>query len=106
MTQSDRMELLRQAVAVHGQTAVAKRIGKSNSAISQVLSGKYAGSPDIILELVEAEFGASTVDCPELGQIPLCICIEERDKPFKATSSQRVRLYRACQGCPNKGGVK
>lgn len=105
MTTEDRMEILRRAAAQHGQSRVAKRIKRSPGAISQILSGTYNQSgngADLILELVEAEFGSSTVDCPELGEIPLCTCVEERDKPFKATSSQRVRLYRACQTCPNR----
>lgn len=106
MTASDRMDILRRAVADHGQAEVARRIGRSNSAISQILSGKYAGASDSVLELVEGAFGTSSVICPELGEIPLAVCIEERDKPFAATSSQRVRLYRACQKCPNKGGNK
>lgn len=106
MTLPDRMEILRTAVAAHGQTGVAARIGRSNSAISQILSGKYAGGAETILELVEAEFGTSTLNCPELGEIALATCIEERDKPFKATSSQRVRLFRACATCANKGGVR
>lgn len=99
MTQSDRMEIARRAVTEHGQAEVARRIGRSASALSQVLSGKYAGDPGIILELIEAEFGDSTVACPVLGEVPLITCIEEREKPFKATSSQRVKLWRACQAC-------
>jgi transcriptional regulator with XRE-family HTH domain len=100
------MDILRRAVANHGQSEVARRIGRSPSALSQVINGKYQGDPATILELVEAEFASTTVDCPELGDIPLATCIEEREKPFRATSSQRVRLYRACQVCRNKGGVK
>lgn len=106
MTRIDRMDILRRAVTNHGQSEVARRIGRSPSALSQVINGKYQGDPATILELVEAEFASTTVDCPELGDIPLAACIEEREKPFKATSSQRVRLYRACQTCRNKGGVR
>lgn len=102
MTQNDRMEIARRAVAEHGQAEVARRIGKSASALSQVMNDKYAGSPDIILELIEAEFGTSTVMCPVLGEVPLATCIEEREKPFKATSSQRVKLWRACQACERR----
>lgn len=101
MTQSDRMDLLRRAVAAHGQAEVARRISRSSSALSQVLNDKYAGDPGIILELVEAEFGDSVVSCPILSEIPLSTCIEERNKPFRATTSQRVRLFRACQSCKN-----
>lgn len=106
MTSNDRLEILRRAVALHGQAKVARLIGRAPSGINQILKGTYAADPSRVLELVEAEFGEQTVTCPELGEIPLPTCIEERKKPFRATSSQRVRLYRACQSCPNKGGTK
>ncbi len=106
MTQSDRMEVLRQAVAEHGQAEVARRIGRSSSALSQILSGKYAGEPGAILELVEAAFSDSNVMCPVLGDVPLATCIEERRKPFFPSSSQRIVLWRACQVCKHKEGVK
>lgn len=110
MTQSDRMEILRRAVATHGQTGVARRIGRQNSAISQILSGKYGGSPDTILELVEAEFGNSTVDCPVMGdETPLAECLDARaraDRPLFVTGGQSSKLYRACQTCPHKGGTR
>jgi hypothetical protein len=94
------MDILRRAVGEYGQAEVARRIGRSSSALCQVLSGKYAGDPATILELIEAEFGDSTAQCPILGEVPLITCIEERNKAFKATSSQRVKLWRACQACP------
>lgn len=106
MTSNDRMEILRRAVEEHGQAEVARRIGRAPSGINQILKGTYNADPARVLELVEAEFGENEVDCPELGEIPLATCLEERDKPFRATSSQRVRLFRACQICKNKGGTK
>lgn len=105
MTASDRLELLRRIVAQHGQSNVARRIGRTPGCLSQILSGTYKADSAIVLELVAAAFGTDTVDCPILGEIVLATCLEERAKPFKATSSQRVRLYRACQTCPHKGGA-
>lgn len=99
MTQHDRMDLLRAKVAELGQAEVARRIGKSDSAICQVLAGNYKGNPDNILALVEEQFGSATVNCPVLGEIPLKRCAENRRRPFAATNPTRVRLYRACKEC-------
>lgn len=101
MTTNDRLDLLRRAVDEHGQAEVGRRIGRSASAVNQVLHHKYNGNPARILELVAAEFGSETVQCPVMGEIPLARCTEERNKPFKATNPQRRRLFQACRTCPN-----
>jgi transcriptional regulator with XRE-family HTH domain len=102
------MEIARRAVAEHGQAEVARRIGRSPSALSQVLSGKYAGDPGTILEMIEAEFGASTVDCPILGpDTPLADCLDARkraERPFVATSGQSTQLYFTCPTCARRKG--
>ena len=109
MTQSDRLELLRRVVATHGQSNVARRIGRKPSALSQILSNTYKADPATILELVAAAYGADTVDCPVMGaETPLCECLDARsraDRPFFATSGMSTDLYRACQTCPHKGGA-
>jgi len=102
MTQPDRMELLRRVVAEHGQAEVARRIGKSDSAVCQVLSGKYQGSTENILQRVEEVFGQSTVVCPIVGEISLGKCAENRKRPFAATNPTRVALFRACPKCGGK----
>ncbi len=104
MTTHDRMDLLKQAVAASSQAEVARRIGRSASAINQVLKGSYP-NPEAILELVAAEYGGDTVDCPVMGQVPLAQCLEERGRPFRATNHQAVKLFQACTKCP-RGGQK
>jgi len=99
MTRTDRMKILHTVVAEHGQASVARQIGRSSAAISQIMSGKYQGNPDRILELIDAEYGSAEVDCPVMGRVPLSRCIEERNKPFKATNPQRRQLYLACRSC-------
>ena len=101
MTTIDAMKLLKDKVAELGQAEVARRLGKSDSAISQILSGKYNAAPDEILKRVVEIFGGLSVECPILGDIPLAKCAQERKKPFAATSHQRVALWKACQNCPN-----
>lgn len=112
MKQSDRMEILRRAVTTHSQAAVARRIGRSGSTISQVLSGKYPGATDAVLEMVAVAYGDTTIDCPVLGNdTPLSDCVDARartERPLVVSSGQTVRLYRACQTCRHngKGGSK
>lgn len=109
MTQSDRMEIAIKAIATYGQAEVARRIGRSPALVNRLKKGTL-DNPNPVLELIEAEFGASTVDCPVLGhETPLAECVDARarlDRPPLASSSQSAKLYRACQNCAHKGGAK
>lgn len=99
---SARRETLLRAVAQHGQAAVARAIGRSPSAVNQVLHGTYQGSPDAILEAVAEAYGNERVACPVLGDIPLVQCNDERRRTeFRPTSEIRVRLWEACKACGN-----
>lgn len=104
MTYPDAMKLLTEKVNEIGQAEVARRIGKSPAAVSQIMSGTYKAAPDEILKRVIEVFGGMTITCPVLGEIPLSRCAEKRKLPFAATNPQRVALYRACQICPQNGG--
>ena len=102
MTKPDAMQMLRDKVKEHGQAEVARRLGISAAAVSQILSGKYQAAPDAILGRVIEVFGGISIDCPVLGEIPLSQCADERKKPFAATSHQRVALWKACQKCERR----
>ncbi|HXE96789.1 MAG TPA: helix-turn-helix transcriptional regulator [Dongiaceae bacterium] len=102
MTHPDAMKLLTQKVGELGQAEVARRLGISAAAVSQIMSGKYQAAPDAILNRVIEVFGGLVVDCPVLGEIPLNQCASERKKPFAATSHQRVALWKACQKCERR----
>ena len=95
----DRMQLLIKVVRAHGQAAVARATGYSDSAVSQAMHGKYRGSLENMLQRVEEVYGSGTVLCPVMGEISIQRCASEKRKPFAATSPQRVRLFRACQAC-------
>jgi transcriptional regulator with XRE-family HTH domain len=103
VTYPDARKLLTEKVNEIGQAEVARRLGISAAAISQVLSGKYQAAPDAILKRVIEVFGGISVECPVLGEIPLSQCSGERKKPFAATSHQRVSLWKACQKCAHRG---
>lgn len=98
---ADWMAILRAQVDTHGQAATAARLRYSSSVVSQVLSGTYRGRVDRVAQRVIEVYGGLEVSCPVLGTIELSRCAEERLRPFAATNPLRVRLYRACQGCPN-----
>lgn len=99
MTAPDAMKLLRDKAEEFGQADVARRLGISAAAISQLLAGKYQASPDNILKRVVEVFGGLSVACPVLGEIPLSRCADERKKQFTTANHQAVQLWRACHGC-------
>jgi transcriptional regulator with XRE-family HTH domain len=81
---------------------VARRLGISKEAVSQVLNGKYGASLSRIEQRVKGALLGETVDCPILGDIKRNVCLDWQAKPFAATNELRVMLYRACRdGCPH-----
>ena len=102
MTHPDLLALLKRKVAELGQATVARALGYSPSALSQVLSGKYQGDVTNFLMRVDEVYGGSTVVCPVLGEIPLGKCAEHRKRPFAATNPVRVRLYSTCPSCKQR----
>ncbi len=101
MSLDDQMKLLVRLSNEMPQAEIARRIGRSASAVNQTLKGTYP-NPEIILQLVDEEFGATIVECPVYGAIPLGHCAEERKKGF---STSRADIWLACREC-ERGGVK
>lgn len=100
MKKSDRLQLLRDAVAEHGsQAKVGKVLGYSSATVSQVLSDSYGGQLDQVLTRVEEVFGTAEMECPILGIIAIPICVAERRKPFTTANPHRVRMYQTCRKC-------
>lgn len=78
------------------------KVGYSPSAISSVLSATYRGDLVRVEGAVRWSLMSATVDCPMLGELRRDRCLEWQRKPFAATSSHRVAMYRACRGgCPH-----
>jgi len=86
------------------QTDVARRLGYSVAVVNTVLRGTYRGDTKRVETAVRGALMAETVACPVLGEIDKQRCLAEQAKPFAATSSLRVQLYRACRSCPNNQG--
>lgn len=98
----DWIEQLATACNASSQRHVAERLRVSAGLISQVLRAKYPGDMDRIESAVRGAYMAATVTCPALGRIPTNECQEwqRSARDFKAINSFRVRMYRACRGCP------
>lgn len=98
----DWIEALALECARSSQNKVAAKLGRSAALVSQVLRNKYPGDLDGLEERFRAEFQAADVECPALGLIPLATCLGWRRKAqdFQNTNSLRVRMFRACSGCP------
>jgi transcriptional regulator with XRE-family HTH domain len=99
MSLDDQMKLLVRLSNEMPQAEIARRIGRSASAVNQTLKGTYP-NPEIILQLVDEEFGATIVECPVHGEIPLGHCAEERKKGF---STSRADIWMACRICERGG---
>lgn len=97
----DWLAALRTACAESSQSAVAKRLGISPAAVSQVLAGKYAADTGVIEQKVRGVLMNKVVDCPVLGELNVKICLDWQARPFAATSEHRTRMYRACRRCPH-----
>lgn len=101
-TPPDWIEELAQLVDRAGLKGAEKRVGYSPATISQVLSNSYRGDLRNVAERVRGALMGATVDCPEQGEMRRDLCLDWQGKPFAATSSHRVRMYRACRsGCPH-----
>lgn len=95
--------ILAEACSRSSQSAVAKDLGYSGSAISLVLGNKYQnGDLGRIEQMVRGALMAETIVCPIMGEMARDVCASWQKKPFATTSSHRVRMYQACRnGCPN-----
>lgn len=92
---------LAEACAKTSQSAVAKRVGYSAPTISAVIGNSYRGDMPRVETMVRGALIGETVACPELGTLPKNECLEWQAKPYAATSSHRVAMYRACRSrCP------
>ena len=112
MTQTDKLAHFRAKCEEIGQAAVAKAIGKSAGAVSQVYHDKYGADTSLFLERYWEVFGGQNVTCPVLGEITLTKCAFHRRREFARTNHVRVALFRTCPNCtpplspPESGGVK
>jgi len=97
----DWIVILAEACDRESQSAIARRVGYSASAVSQVLSNSYQnGDISRVEQAVRGALMAETVVCPVMGEIGRDTCINWQRKPFATTNSHRIRMHQACRsGC-------
>ena len=95
------LSVLIEQTTQHGQLSVAKELGVSKTAISQLVNGKYPGAMDRMQKLVEGAYMNQVVTCPIMGEISLHEC-DKHQRNTSTSNPQKLRLYKACRsGCPN-----
>lgn len=102
MTQSDLIALMERVIVEKGkggQAQLARELGCSDSAVSQIRKGTYDADPAAILRKFAVIYSTDIVVCPVLGDITYGICAEEKGKGY---SGSRYRLWRACKQCGGK----
>lgn len=81
-------------------------VGYSAATISYVIRRRYPGDMAAVEERVRATLMASTVICPEVGEMSLASCIEWRGRcaDFKPLSGHHRKMRDACALCPRNAG--
>lgn len=99
----DWVAALAQEADATSQNKAAKRIGRTGSLVSQVISNKYEAALDRVEESVRGVLMAAVVDCPGEGEpISTDVCQSWRKKARRhaGNNPQRVEMFHACRGCP------
>lgn len=97
----DWLLVLARACDAGSQADVARSLGYSPAVVSQTLNNKYRADLGQVEARARQALMAGEIGCPVLGEIDGRRCLEEQRRPFAATSSLRVRLWRACRTCPH-----
>lgn len=88
--------------AASSQSKVAKKMGKSSSAINRVLHNTYGADTSVLEEAFLGVFRNARIECPALGTMPIheCRIWRAKAREFAAGNPLRLRMYRACARCP------
>jgi hypothetical protein len=107
-TVPDWIDALATACDRSNQTAVARQLGVSGSAVSGVLNRNYKADLARIEQRVRGVLMSGTVACPVLGDLASDLCLEWQAKAsqFRDTGSLRRRMYAACRRCPRSRFIK
>lgn len=82
------------------QSAAARRIGISPTAVNLLLGNKYGAKTRRLEEKIRLELFSETVDCPYLGQIiTRKRCAAHKKSPISAANPRIFQHKRACLTC-------
>lgn len=95
------MKILQQAITQSGKggkAEVARKLGVSRPAISQICNGNYGARTDHIAKKVIAVFGR--IHCPHLNvEITPEHCRHSHTRDAPTSSPREMKHWRACQTC-------
>lgn len=102
----DWVKVLAQRCDETSQSRAAGLVGYSAATLSYVIGNRYGGDMPAVEERVRATLMASTIICPEMGELSLAQCLEwrKRAEHFQPTSSLRRIMLSACRACPRNVG--
>lgn len=95
------VRLLAAACDQTSQREVAGKLSKSSAYVSRLINRSYTGDMAEAESLVRATFGAETVRCPVMGEIPLAGCRSNRRRKGPAVNLLHRLWARHCPACPN-----
>jgi DNA-binding transcriptional regulator YdaS (Cro superfamily) len=99
---------LANACDAQGRAAVARRLGYSESVLSQMLSNNYGGNVEKVSAKIRAVIMAEMMTCPAEGPMALDMC--QRHQARRESDIQNGwhrRMFAACRsGCPHFEGSK
>ncbi|MBK67899.1 MAG: transcriptional regulator [Rickettsiales bacterium] len=96
---SDWLNTLRKACDSASQRIVARKLGYSPTVVNLVLKQRYTGDIDAVKRAVLTRLEKKHIPCPIYGEITPEVCSSHQARPFCATSSIRVKLFKACKNC-------
>lgn len=98
-------EILALARACKAETsrAVSRRLGVSDSLVSQALGKRYPSDLSALFAQIRDVYLNDTVACPVFQmEIGRSRCETEQSRPFSAGSAIRAQLFHGCKICPNR----
>lgn len=83
------------------QSAAARRIGYTTSALSSLFRARYGAGTAAIEEKVRGVLMKATITCPAMGEIGTHDCATWRKKArdIIPSSSSRIMMAKACRAC-------
>ncbi len=103
----DWVETLARRCDADSQSAIARALGLSPSAVNSVVRGRYGASTDRIEQLVRGHLMAAVVACPVLGDLQTDLCAEWQGRATRQPASAfHRRMAAGCRACPHSRAAR
>lgn len=93
--------ILEREVKLSSRRKVAEKIGYSQTTVSLILNGKYAGKTDAVAHKVMLVY--TNTECPfKESVITLQECRDYAHAPAPTHNPAKMQHWRVCQNCPKR----